>query len=254
MDPQYSVLLYSKFSSNSQKLLGMINSSGANFASVAGLQILCIDNSKVRQRVLSNKKLDIKTVPCILSIYANGSVEKYDGSYAFQWVKSILEQIDPPKPPPPPQIQLSEPEPEQNSDEDSDNDEPEFIPPPKPRKKSGKQKIPSRMKPVKKEDSGITSIGNIPYDEDDIPRHRNIPQPKRLQQGGGQYIEDDELFTGDTIEHRREPGHVIRDTSSKTQEDPHGTLARMREIEKERNQLDTKMNPPSQRPITDRRP
>jgi hypothetical protein len=42
MEPQYSILVFSKFSPNCQRLIDKISSSGLNM----GLQSLCIDNDK----------------------------------------------------------------------------------------------------------------------------------------------------------------------------------------------------------------
>ena len=99
MEPQYSVLIFSKFSQNCQKLFDVITRSGINFTA---LHSLCIDNENIRQRVLKNKQLNITVVPSILSVFSNGNVETYEGVNAFNWVENIIMKIRPPTPVPTP--------------------------------------------------------------------------------------------------------------------------------------------------------
>jgi hypothetical protein len=100
MEPQYSVLIFSKFSQNCQKLFDVITRSGINFTA---LHSLCIDNENIRQRVLKNKQLNITVVPSILSVFSNGNVETYEGVNAFNWVENIIMKLRPPTPIPTPE-------------------------------------------------------------------------------------------------------------------------------------------------------
>jgi hypothetical protein len=54
------------------------------------INTVCIDNEEVRQRVINNEQIDVTTVPCILVIYADGNVEKYEGLDAFKWCEDII--------------------------------------------------------------------------------------------------------------------------------------------------------------------
>jgi hypothetical protein len=40
--------------------------------------------------------MDIKTVPCLLIIYQDGGVEKYEDTKIFQWIENIIQQLSPP--------------------------------------------------------------------------------------------------------------------------------------------------------------
>lgn len=82
-----SILVYSKYSNNSKRLIDLIQNSNVDFS---GLKSLCVDNDKIRKRIKQNPHLDVTTVPCILNIYANGTVEKFEGAYAFSWVEKII--------------------------------------------------------------------------------------------------------------------------------------------------------------------
>ena len=96
MEPQLSVLLYSKYSSLSKRLMNIINTSNVDFTKKFALQTLCIDNQQIRDRVLKNKQIEITTVPCILLTFPDGGIEKYDGIYVFEWVEGIIKQFTQP--------------------------------------------------------------------------------------------------------------------------------------------------------------
>jgi len=81
---------YSKYSSRSKKLIDQ--------AKTLPLKYFCVDNSIARERIKTNSNLKIQYVPCILVLYKNGVVEKYEGEHAFRWVEEQL----PPQPAPQP--------------------------------------------------------------------------------------------------------------------------------------------------------
>ena len=91
---QISIILYSEYSVNSKRIMDIINNpSVSHIFSV--LERVCIDNEKVRKRIIKSKRIEITKVPCILIIYQDGGVEKYDGSHAFRWVEDIIQQNSP---------------------------------------------------------------------------------------------------------------------------------------------------------------
>lgn len=85
------LLLYSKYSPQSQKLFGMINEAPDSIPELQNVSFLCIDNEKVRSRV-KNFKVPLKQVPCMLVISQQG-VEVYDTNMVFEWVGSLVSQI-----------------------------------------------------------------------------------------------------------------------------------------------------------------
>jgi hypothetical protein len=87
------IILYSKYSSNSKKLLNVISEySLPQFLSIP-FREYCIDNKEVRKMVTESKKLTVSFVPVILLFYVNGYVEKYEGEKAFEWVGEIVNKI-----------------------------------------------------------------------------------------------------------------------------------------------------------------
>lgn len=87
------ILLYSKYSSFSKKLMDYIKTSGIDFTNLIRLQPLCVDNEKVRKRIIENSQIGISSVPCILLIYKDGGVEKYEGSSVFNWFEEIIKKF-----------------------------------------------------------------------------------------------------------------------------------------------------------------
>ena len=90
MESNFSVLLYSKYSANSKQLMDVMNSSKIDFLKSTGLQNLCVDNEEVRNRIIQNKQINITSVPCILVIFPDGIIEKYEGLHTFKWVEEII--------------------------------------------------------------------------------------------------------------------------------------------------------------------
>jgi hypothetical protein len=95
MDIQLSVLLYSKYSNGSMKLLNSIDSSGVDVFGLLGMTRVCIDNSDVRKRIINNKKITIQTLPCILRAYTDGRLDKFDGYSVFDLVDEIITKNTP---------------------------------------------------------------------------------------------------------------------------------------------------------------
>jgi hypothetical protein len=93
MNQQLTILLYSKYSNHCTTLIDLIQRSKVDFST---LQLLCIDNEKVRQRIQKDNKIQVTTVPCILDIFSTGIIDKYDNISAFNWVNSIISKLSPP--------------------------------------------------------------------------------------------------------------------------------------------------------------
>lgn len=241
MEPQFSVLLYSKFSTSCTQLISTIEHS-IDFISATSLQFLCIDNDNIRKRILNNSDIEVSKVPCVLIVYSNGNVEKYDGGFAFQWVNAIIQQLTPP----PQKKTITQPEPQPESEPQNEGNENGDV-----EEYEHKVKIPKRMRRVK-QGKNRTSITDIPHESD---RHISLPAPPRIRQDENSYIEDSDMFKDEPIDYRREPANaILKKSTERSQNDPHGVMARMKEIEKERQKIDANVNPPSKRPTNGRRP
>jgi hypothetical protein len=231
MSLNFSVLLYSKYSSRCKNLFDIIKNNNVDLS----LTTICIDNKKIRKRIKNDKMFQIKEVPTIITIYSNGGAEKYEGNKAFELIESLI--VKPPQPPtqiysPLQPVAVSKhPQPKQ---EEEDNQE--ELP---------AVKIPSRMRKV-------STIDDIPMDDSD--RNISRPPPKRIRQDENAYIEDDELFSGEIIEHTREPSNTVKSGSQKNVQDPFGTLAKAKEMAQSREITENDINSPSKRPMDARRP
>lgn len=89
------ILLYSKYSDSCKSLSSLITQ---ELISKINLQLLCIDNEKVRQRIRNSEKLNVSIVPTILVFYPSGFVEKYEGDIAHSYIKEIIRIMTPPPP------------------------------------------------------------------------------------------------------------------------------------------------------------
>jgi hypothetical protein len=88
-----NILLYSKFSPASRKMVEMIDN-------LPNFNLLCIDNKKTRERILKSEKLGIKEVPSIIRVqHDTGYSELFEGDRAFKLLntyKSLSNQNTPP--------------------------------------------------------------------------------------------------------------------------------------------------------------
>ena len=83
------VILYSKYSHTCKKLMDMVRNTITNFENTE-ISNICIDNKDIRKKILKSKTLLVKAVPCILILYPDGGVEKYEGGTAFRWIEEII--------------------------------------------------------------------------------------------------------------------------------------------------------------------
>ena len=84
------VLLYSKYSPNSKKMLDILQHSNLDLR-LLSIQKVCIDNENIRKSIISDSSIEIKTVPTILVLYPDGGVEKFDGSHSFQFIENVIQ-------------------------------------------------------------------------------------------------------------------------------------------------------------------
>lgn len=102
MEPQFLVLVYSKHSPRCRELFDGIQQSGVNISETP-LQLLCADSPQIRKHI-TDSQLKVTTVPCVLVGFSDGTVEKYDGQHAFNWIGNFIQEYEyiPPTPPPRP--------------------------------------------------------------------------------------------------------------------------------------------------------
>ena len=75
-------LLYSQFSTHCKDLIG-------NFDKLEDINILCIDNPKIRKQVLSCNQYNIKVVPTVIHVSGNDT-SIYEGIGAKEFIQNIL--------------------------------------------------------------------------------------------------------------------------------------------------------------------
>jgi hypothetical protein len=251
MEPQYSILLFSKYSTSCRKLFDIMKDSRIDFSF---LSTLCLDNPEVRKQIMTAKHFDINTVPCIICIFPTGGVETYEGVHAFAWIERMI---------PPPDIikNVSESVRQDVPIQDlpiqdvpiqdipiKDVDEP--IPDP------DRKQIHSHRQ---KEKPSRTPIDEIPSeDEQDerkefIQRNKSSPPPRRIKKNNsGDYDEDEAFFSGEKPEIQQKKKVIKKGKVGPSDKDPHGTLSLSKQLALEREQMEENINPPRNRPLDSR--
>lgn len=252
MEPQFSVVLYSKYSPMSKKILDIIQSSRVNLEQLLSLQTLCIDNEKVRKRIYQNKQIDITSVPCILVIFPDGGIEKYDGMSAFQWIEEIIDKFAPPPPPapqqPPPsprksleQIQIEEKRKKEIMKQkkkklvESQREQERLI---------QKQKYERHINKSNSDEEIEISHTNIDdldseeddYDEKQTDRYRHKKPIGSIRQDSGNYTLDDDLFAGDQPDNRQAKKSAVKQQIDASQKKTLDLMAKAKEMEKGRQE------------------
>jgi hypothetical protein len=140
----------------SSKLMSALSTCPVDLSTTVGIRPVCIDNEDIRRQILKDKKIEINSVPCVLIAYNTGSVEKYEGSNAFQWIEETVSKYMP-KPSAQPKI----------------NQEPVV--------EYQEQKIKKKI--VKKE----TTVEDLGIHSDTIESEEIVRQPVGIRSGPGTY-------------------------------------------------------------------
>jgi hypothetical protein len=255
-----TILIYSKYSQKSTEILDLIQSASNEFVRDFSLQFLCIDNEKIRKRIMSNKQIQIITVPSILKIYSDGGVEQYNGGdWVMQNISRYLPQA--PRQTQPYIPELSEEEKYElkqkaikehkellRKETEEENKRKYFERQEKSEKseKSG-QDNESRDKPKKSE---TTSIDDLPSDEEDQiagDRYRGRKPIGTIREDSGNYKQEDSLFQGSPPDMRQSKRSAVKKTSKQGKEKV-DILAKAQELAKSR-EMDNNSQPDPRRKI-----
>lgn len=218
MDTQYSVLLYSKYSSNCKRLIDMMKRTNINFNEILKLKLLCIDNNEIRERITQDTKIDITIVPCILYVYSNGGIEKYDGSYVFDLINNIISQLMP-------------------------KIEQQYQP------MIEEKQVYQSEKQTENFDDKLDDLLNIQEDD----RYKTTPIIPRVKQNNNEYIEDSEAFRSEPLNMRESITNAINN-NPQGNGDVHGTMSKMAKMMQERENIEQSTSNQNQRPQDIRRP
>ena len=82
------MLIYSMHSQQCGELTAKINKYKTFFP--PNMTLACADNKQIRDNIIASGRYDIGLLPCILSEDDNGSIKKYEGMKAFEWVNAII--------------------------------------------------------------------------------------------------------------------------------------------------------------------
>lgn len=114
MQPDYLIVLFSKYSNACQSLLELYDEH-----LMSTIKFVCIDNASIRKRFMEDPTLQIRQVPCVLFVYPQNKIEKFEGTNVTRWLYDKLKSYLPTPIPPPtsytqppqqtPQQQIPEP-------------------------------------------------------------------------------------------------------------------------------------------------
>lgn len=85
------VLLYSKFSNASKKLLSQLQKTPVLLESIS---LVCIDNKKIRDKILNDEKIKVQGVPCFIRLNEEtGNFDIFEGHNAFDFFTTMQNVI-----------------------------------------------------------------------------------------------------------------------------------------------------------------
>ena len=87
-----NILIYSKFSQACRKFIELCQSSNSSNSFLEEGNLLCLDNKKVRERILYSEKLNIREVPCIVRVnQLTGFTELFEGEKSFLLLQNHIQ-------------------------------------------------------------------------------------------------------------------------------------------------------------------
>lgn len=93
MQPDYLIVLFSKYSNACQSLLELYDEH-----LMSTIKFVCIDNASIRKRFMEDPTLQIRQVPCVLFVYPQNKIEKFEGTNVTKWLYDKLKSYLPAPP------------------------------------------------------------------------------------------------------------------------------------------------------------
>ena len=82
------VLLYSKYSNSCNDLITQLKQYPLYFSHI---NLLCVDNEKIRTKIINSNLIKITFVPCLLIVSSNGVTKQYENTQLFEFISEIIE-------------------------------------------------------------------------------------------------------------------------------------------------------------------
>lgn len=90
--PQIMILLFSNYSSACKKLR-----QGLKDEYLSHFKPVCVDNEQIRSLLLESSNIQVERVPCLLHVFADGTVAKYEAEDAFRWIANFVSRLGKPQ-------------------------------------------------------------------------------------------------------------------------------------------------------------
>ena len=226
------VLLYSKYSPMSSKLMSALSTCPVDLSATVGIRPVCIDNEDIRRQILKDKKIEINSVPCLLIAYNTGNVEKYEGSNAFQWIEETVSKY---MPQPQPQPQPQQPQPQQPQPQQ-----------PQPQQQIYHAENQKVKKKVVKKETTMEDLG-IDSETEEIVR-----QPVGVRNGPGSY--DMSIEFGEQQEQNRSISKQLKSSTQAGTGKTKDLMATAMAMQKERDSGESNKPKPNEDILIDKNP
>ena len=226
------VLLYSKYSPMSSKLMSALSACPIDLSTTVGIRPVCIDNQDIRSQILKDKKIEINSVPCVLIAYNTGNVEKYEGSNAFQWIEETVSKYMPPQQP----QQQPHRQQQQPQQQPPQQQQPHQQPPQQQKQIHHAQDQKIKKKFVKKE----TTIEDLGIDSEEIETEEIVRQPVGVRSGPGTY--DMSIQFGEQEDQNRNISKQLKSSTQASAAKGKDLMATAMAMQKERESNKPKSN------------
>ena len=238
MELNLCILLYSKYSSNSKKLIDYISNSGVDLPNLLNLQTICVDNEEIRKKIINATHIGIKSVPCLLLTYKDGGLEKYEGLKVFNWFEEVLDKIIKSKKPTsvtnqsqPISQHLNKPienDIKQEQEEVKQDEEHEHIRLLEENRKKYEDRNNVELKTVdtykSKKSNKVTKLEELISEDEEIDRYKNRKPKSTIRKNKGNYEEEDFFKGSPDINKNKVIQKKVSDVMNKAKE-----LAKVRE-------------------------
>lgn len=91
-NPKQVIFLFSKYSSYCKRLFEYTKNK-ESLLELLNFRSVCIDNELIRNRVISDKEYEIKSVPALIIKYTS-NIEVFQGAMAFQYIENVYNNYE----------------------------------------------------------------------------------------------------------------------------------------------------------------
>lgn len=107
-DIKLTAFLYSEYSNYANEFMQVASNLPPQLQAQLRPVYLSVDTEAIRSMIKNSLSITVRSVPCVLILYTDGVVEKYEGDTAFTWLEELLTPLEQPEIEPVPDPRLGE--------------------------------------------------------------------------------------------------------------------------------------------------